>query len=98
MNASRHAESGISRLGRWARNPLVSNYLRQIPPEVLLGAAGVLLNKTEPLNNQYWHPRFDFEVSEEDMEELKILLFPFLVRLREVALEVGGNVMCESMS
>ena len=52
-----------------------------VPPDVLVGVAGVVLGN-EPLSNVYWHPRFHIAIPGPVLEELTLVLYPFLPRLR----------------
>lgn len=69
-------------MGRWSSaRALVQSYLSLVPPQVLLGTAGIVLGN-EPLNNVYWHPRFEINIPDDVLEELKLVLYPWLPELR----------------
>ena len=89
--ALRCPQDGLARAGRWLNTALVQNYCSGLPPHVLLACAG-FPQSTEPLSTQFWHSRFNIDIDAKTLEELKLVLMPFLPKFRESVAEVieGG--------
>lgn len=66
---------------RWNQQSMQNNYLLSVPPPVLLGVAGVVLGN-EPMSNVYWSARFDIDIPGLVLEELSVLLYPWLPSFR----------------
>jgi hypothetical protein len=81
-------------MGHWQEgSALVESYLLPQPYDGLLMLAGFDCNAAEKLKTAYWAPRFMLNIPPDVTESLKLVIFPFLGRLRQQVASMSVSLM-----